>query len=208
MSRLLLSILVVPILWFPDSSIAGTSKNIHIDENDKGITLRVNDMPLGAVLESIESKTGIHFHISPSVLNDRIAVNLNAPDWQAAMKLLLEPYSRAELWNPQLELTEIHVLSRVDTARVRSSRPPTNTEITEADRRSSAELKRKQLLKLARGKLDTPLAEELFEDSAIKEYLKQYDIHSPEDMNDAGKARTIRIKARKLLLELDKAKEN
>jgi hypothetical protein len=208
MTRFLLNILVVLILWFPASSIAGTLNRIHIKENDKGITLRVNDASLGKVLQSIGGKTGIQFHTSPSVLNDRITINLNAPDWQTAMKQLLKPYDRIELWSPNLHLTKIHVLSRVDTARVRSGRPQTNYVITEADRRSSSELKRKQLLKLARGKLDTPLAKKLFEDSAIKEYLKQYDIHSPEDMNDAGKARSIRIKARKLLLELDKAKEN
>jgi hypothetical protein len=206
MTRFLLNILAILILWFPASSIAGTLNSIHIEENDKSITLWVIDASLDKVLQSIGGKTGIQFHISPSVQNDRITVNLNAPDWQSAMKLLLEPYGRMEFWKSRLDLTEIHVLSRADTARVRFGQPQTNYEITEADRRSSAELKRKQLLKLARGKLDTPLAEKLFEDSAIKEYLKQYDIHSPEDMKDAGKARTIRIKARKLLLELDKAK--
>ena len=206
MTRFLLNILVILILWFPASSIAGTLNSIYIEDNDKGVTLRVNDASLGKVLQSIGRETGIQFHTSPSVLNDRITINLNVRDWQAAVKQLLEPYDRMELWNPRLHLTKIHILSRANTARVSSSRPQMNYEITEADRRSSAELKRKQLLKLARGKLDTPLAEKLFEDSAIKEYLKQYDIHSPEDMNDAGKARTIRIKARKLLLELDKAK--
>ena len=208
MTRFLLNILVILILWFPVSSIADTLNRIHIEENYKGITLQVNDASLGEVLKSIEGKTGIHFHTSPSVQNDQITINLNAPDWQTAMKQLLKPYDRMELWSSNLHLTKIHILSRADTARVRSGRPQTNTKITEADRRASVELKQKQLLKLARGKLDTPLAEKLFEDSVIKEYLKQYDIHSPEDMNDAGKARTIRIKARKLLLELDKAKEN
>jgi hypothetical protein len=208
MTRFLFPILVALILWCPIASIADTLSSIHIEENDKGVTIRVDDVPLGEVLKSIEGKTGIQFHVSQSVSSDPITVNLNAPDWQTAVNQLLEPYGRAELWNPRRDLTEIHVLSRADTARVRSGRPQTNYEITEADRRSSAELKRKQLLKLARGKLDTPLAEKLFEDSAIKEYLKQYDIQSPEDMKDTGKARTIRIKARKLLLELDKAKEN
>ena len=142
------------------------------------------------------------------MLNDRITVNLNAPDWQTAMKLLLEPYSRAEVWNPRLDLTKIHILSRGDAATVSSGRPPARIKITEADRLSSSTLNRRQLRKLARGSLNKPLPPGLYDDPKIKEYLKQYGIQSPEDMKDTGKARTIRIKARKILLERDKAKRN
>ncbi len=101
MTRFLIPILFVLILWFPTSPIAGTLNSIHIEENDKGITIQVDDATLGEVLQYIEGETGIHFHISPSVLNDRMTVNLDAPDWQAAMKLLLEPYGRVELWGPR-----------------------------------------------------------------------------------------------------------
>jgi hypothetical protein len=96
------------------TSIVGSLNNIYIEENDKGITIRADDATLNEVLKSIESKTGIQFHISPSILSDLITANLNVPDWQTAIKLLLEPYGRAELWNPQLDLTKIHVLSRAD----------------------------------------------------------------------------------------------
>ncbi len=208
MTRFLLNILVILILWFPASSIAGTLNSIHIEENDKGVTLQVDGASLGEVLQSIESKTGIQFHVSPSVIYDRITVNLNAPDWQTAMRLLLEPYGRAELWNPRLDLTEIHVLSRGDAATVSSGRPPARIKITEADRRSSSTLHRNQLIKLSRGSLNKPLPPGLYNDPKIKEYLKQYGIQSQEDMKDTSKARTIRIKARKILLERDKAKRN
>ena len=96
------------------TSIVGSLKTVYIEENAKGITIRANDAALNEVLKSIESKTGIQFHISPSILSDPITANLNAPDWKTAIKLLLEPYDRAELWNPQLDLTKIHVLSRVN----------------------------------------------------------------------------------------------
>jgi len=126
-------------IWFPTSPIAGTLNSIHIEENDKGITIRVDDAPLDEVLKSIEGKTGIHFHTSPSVLNDRVTVNLDAPDWQAAMKLLLEPYSRVELWSPRLDLTEINNLSRTGAA------------ASETETSSSPMVTQEQFLKLAKG---------------------------------------------------------
>lgn len=191
MTRFLLNILVILILWFPASSIAGTLNSIHIEENDKGITLRVNDASLGKVLQSIEGKTGIQFHVSPSVINDPITVNLNAPDWQTAMSLLLEPYGRAELWNPRLDLTEIHVLSRADD----TAEPP-------------PKLNRKQLRKLAKGKLTKPLPLKLFDDPEIRAFLNYYGIHSREEMKDVKKARSVRIKARRIMLQLSEAKNN
>jgi len=206
MNKKLLPILLI--LWCPASSIADSPNSIYIKDNDKSITLRVDDATLGKVLQSIEGKTGIQFHVSPSVLNDRITTNLNAPDWQTAMRQLLEPYGRAELWNTQLDLTEIYVLSRGDSTTVSFDRPPTRIEVTQADMRSSSTLHRNQLIKLSRGSLNKPLPPGLYNDPKIKEFLKQYGIQSPEGMKDTVKARTIRIKARKILLERDKAKKN
>ena len=201
MTQNLFSILVALMLWLPASSLAGTPNNIHIEENDKGITIQVNGASLDKVLQSIEGKTGIQFHISPSVQNDRVTVNLNAPDWKSAMKKLLQPYGRMELWNPRLDLTRIHITS----ARVVSGRSQTNNEVTEADRLYSSTLNSRQLLKLAKGELNKPLPTGLYEDPEIKAFLKNYGIQSPEDMKDTIKARVIRIKVRKILLERDKA---
>lgn len=206
MTRFLLNILVILMLWVPDSSIARTLNRIHIEENDKGITLQVNDASLGEVLLSIENKTSIHFHISPSVLNDPITTNLTAPDWQTAVNKLLEPYGRAELWNTQLELTEIHILSRTDTTRAYTRRPPTRIELNEEDKRFSSTLHRNKLIKLARGSLNKPIPPGLYDDPEIQAFLNNYGIQSRDDMKDTNKARTIRIKARKILRERDQAK--
>ena len=159
MTRFVFPILVILHLWLPVSSIAGTLDSIHIEDNDKGITIRVDDAHLGEVLKSIEGKTGIHFHISPSVLNDRMTVNLDAPDWQAAMKLLLEPYSRVELWGPRLGLTKINILSRTGAA------------ASETETSSSPMLTREQFLKLAKGPFKAPLSPELFEDTENRAFL-------------------------------------
>ena len=202
-----LTLMIFLLLGFPVLPKAEPLNRIHIEDNDKSITLRVQDAPLRKVLQAIEGKTGIQFYASPSVLSDRITINLNASDWQTAMKKLLEPYGRMELWSSSLYLTEIHILSRAGGA-ADYGKPPTVIELTEADRRSSAMLNRRQLLKLARGTLNTPLTPKLLDDPEIKEYLKQYGMHSPEDLQDTVKARTLRVKARKLLLERDKAKRN
>ena len=97
MTRFLLNILVILILWFPASSIADTPDSIHIEDNDKGITIRADDATLGEVLQSIEGKTGIQFHVSPSVLNDRITTNLHTPDWQTAVKQMNRNYEGASV---------------------------------------------------------------------------------------------------------------
>jgi type II secretory pathway component GspD/PulD (secretin) len=202
MTRFLLNILVILMLWFPASSIADTPYSVYIDENDQGITIRVDDATLGEVLQSIEGKTGIQFHVSPSVLNDRIAINLNAPDWQTVMKKLLEPYGRMELWNPRLELTEIHVLSRADDS---VSPQPQKQRKASA---SSPKLSRRQLLQLARGKSTAPLPPKLFDDPEIRAFLNQNDIHSLEEMKDTQKARSVRIKARRIMSQMSEAKQN
>jgi len=197
MTRFLFSILVVLILWSPTSSIADTLNSIHIEENDKGITIRVDDVPLGEVAKSIEGKTGIRFHVSSSVLNDLITVNLNAPDWQTAMSLLLEPYGRAELWNPRLDLTEIHVLSRAD-----------DTESSLSGAGPPPKLNRRKLLKLASGALTAPLPPKLLNDPEVRAFLNYYGIHSREDMKDIKKARSVRIKARRIMLQMSDAQKN
>ncbi len=206
MTRFLFSILVVLILGFPVLPKADPLNSIHIEESDKGITIQVDDATLGEVLQSIEGKTGIRFHVSPSVINDRITLNLNAPDWQTAMKLLLEPYGRAELWNPRLDLTEIHVLSRAD-----------DSAVPQKQRKASAStsgttpppiLTREQLGKLVKGPLRTPLPLNLFDDPEIRAFLNYYDIHSREDMKDIKKARSVRIKARRIMLQMSEAKQN
>lgn len=202
MNKKLFSILVVLMLWLPASSLAGTSNRIHIEENDMGITIQINGAPLDKVLQAIEGQTGIQFHISPSVQNNRVAVNLNAPDWKTAMKKLLQPYGRMELWNPRLDLTRIHIVSQ----KAVSGRSQTNNEVTEADRRSSSTLNLGQILKLAKGELNKPLPTGLYADPEIKAFLNSNGIQSPEDMKDTIKAQVIRIKARKILLERDKAK--
>jgi hypothetical protein len=96
------------------TSIADNLNKIYIEGNDKGIIIRADGATLKEVLNTIEHKTGIQFHISSSIQNDPVKANLNAPDWETAIKSLLEPYDRVELWNPQLDLTKIHVLSRAD----------------------------------------------------------------------------------------------
>lgn len=191
MTRFLFPILVVLILWLPASAMAGTSNSIHVEEDDKGIIIRVEGESLGEVLQSIENKTGIQFHISPSVLDDRITVNLNAPDWQTAMRLLLETYDRVELWNPRLDLTEVYILPQADD----SAGPP-------------PKLNRKQLRKLAKGTLTAPLPPKLFDDPEIRAFLNYYGIHSREDMKDVKKARSVRIKAREIMLQRSGAKNN
>lgn len=197
MTRFLFSILVVLILWCPTSCIAGALNSIHIEENKESVTIQVDDATLGEVLQSIEDKTGIRFHVSPSVRDDLIKTDLNAPDWQTAMKLLLDAYARAELWGSRLDLTEIHILSRVDGTGVSSQSPGAG---------SPPMLSRKQLLKLVSGSYRGPLSPDLFDDPVIRSFLNQNGIQSLEDMKDSRKAKTVRVKARQQLRLIQKAR--
>jgi len=202
MIRFLFPILVVLILGFPVPPKADPLNSIHIKESDKGIAIRVDDAPLGEVLKSIEGETGIQFHVSPSIINDRMTVNLNAPDWQTAMRLLLEPYGQAELWNPRLDMTEIHILSRADDSAGPPPQKQRKLSASETGTGSPPMLKRKQLLKLVKGSFRAPLSQELFDDPEIRAFLNQNGIHSLEDMKDIKKTRRVRIKVRKMMMQL------
>ena len=184
---------IIPLLFSAPSITAP----VHIEENDKDITIRVNNATLGEVLQSIADKTGIQFHVSQSVSNDRITVNLNTPDWQTAVNLLLDSYSRAELWSPRLDMTEIYILSRVDSA---------GSYLSGAG--STPTLSREQFLKLVSGSYRAPLSPELFDDPEIRSFLIQNGVNSLEDMKDTLKAKNVRIKARRQMRQMLKAKQD
>jgi len=169
MLRSIINLLAILPLLFSAPSVAAP---VHIEENNKNITIRVKNAPLGEVLQSIEDKTGIQFHVSPSVRDDLIEVNLNAPDWQTAVKLLLDSYSRAELWNPRLDMTEIYILSRADGSGSFPSQGQQNPAALESWTGSPPMLSREQFLKLVSGSYRAPLSPELFDDPEIRSFFK------------------------------------
>ncbi len=204
MIRFLLFIVVVLVLGFPTSSIAAAPNSIHIEENEKGITVWVNEASLDDVLESITEKAGIQFRSSPWIMNDPITVNLNAPNWPTAVRQLLESYSRVELLNSQQELTQVHILSKSDdTASLKPENPRTASVSTTA---SSPQLNRRQLRKIGKRPFRAPLPPNLFDDPEIRNFLNQYNIHTLEDMKDVKKTRRVRVRARDLLLKMTRAK--
>ena len=204
MARYFFSILAVLILWVPASSLADTRNGIHIVENDKGITIQVGDAPLGKVLQSIKEKTGIQFHAFPSVLNDRISINLNAPDWPTTLNTLLEPYGRAEMWSSRLDRTEIHVLSRANEMVIPQSQMKRKIPAINSESSSSQMLTQNHLLKLGKRPFNEPLPPNLYDNPEIRTFLHQNGINSLEDMKDARKIVRVRSKALKLMLQMNK----
>ena len=193
------------LLLLPASSI---SAPVYIEENNAGITIRISNTPLGEVLQSIEDQTGIQFHVSPSVLNDQITVDLKAPDWQTAMRLLLEPYGRAEVWSPRLDMTEIYILSRTDGVESFPSQPQQNPAPSESGVESPPMLSMQQFFKITSGSDREPLSPKLFDDPEIRSFLIQNAINSLEDMKDTQKVKNVRIEARIQMRRLLGAKQN
>ena len=205
MLRITIIILAVISFFFPSISIATP---VFIEENNKGITLRVNDVPLSEVLRSIENQTGIHFHASPSVSNDWITIELKAPDWQTAMKFLLEPYGRMEMWGPRLDMTEIYILSRTNEGQSYSSQRQQNLTPSHSGAESPLMLTKEQYLKIVSGSYRAPLSPELLDDPDIRSFLNQNGVNSPEDLKDTQKIKNIRIEARRQMRQLQKTGQN
>ena len=112
MIRLLFFILVTSMLWTPNNSSGEALYSIFIEENARGVAVRVKSARFFEVLQSIQDKTGIRFQVSPSLRIDRVTADFQARDWRAAIRKLLESYRHTETLDPKGGLSEIKVLSR------------------------------------------------------------------------------------------------
>jgi len=75
------------------------------------VTLRYKDSPLINVLKNIQEETGILFSIAPSLEAILITATIQADSWEDAVKQLLKPFSRTEVWTDNLETTRIWILA-------------------------------------------------------------------------------------------------
>jgi len=197
---------IIPVVVFallPTLTFAA-SKKIQIEENKDGVLIRIQRAPLGDVLQAIQDKTGIQFKVADTVLKDRIRVSIIAPDWKTGVKQLLATYDRLELWNEQLELSRIHILSGIEGQNASPPKPkgfkPTNRPKTAGN----LPYTRSQLQTLSRGKLRSPLPLNLWDNPEYQPFLKHFGMRKREDLQDVKKAMNIRIRARRMLRELKK----
>jgi type II secretory pathway component GspD/PulD (secretin) len=98
----LLSFLFVPFAYAQDAGI-------HSGPN--GISIHFAERPLEDVLREVQKKSGIKFSLSDRVKTETISVDIQAPDWTAAVKKLLEGYGTIEMGSERGQPSSIFVLA-------------------------------------------------------------------------------------------------
>ena len=96
-----------------------------------GISLRFENLSLIHVLRNIQEETGILFSVDPSLETVPFSATVQADNWEAAVRELLQGFSRVEVWTENLSASRIWILSgQGDTqepvqpnANIRLSRP-------------------------------------------------------------------------------------
>ncbi|MZH02195.1 MAG: hypothetical protein F3745_01980 [Nitrospinae bacterium] len=77
----------------------------------QGISLQIEDLTLLDVLKNIQEETGILFFIDPSLEKVPFSSNIQAQDWEDAVKQLLKGFSRVEVWTSNMKTSRVWILS-------------------------------------------------------------------------------------------------
>lgn len=178
---------------------------VNIVEGDGEIIIVADDVPIGVLLRTIETKTGIHLIVPHSIWNDNIKINVTVSNWKAGLNKILEAYDRVGIWNLKLELSSVRIISRKTHAEVQEFQQAEEylfeeSEQVEVESDSPLEtLSFDQLTEIANGRLRSPLPPDLFDDPDIIDFLEQFGITSIEEGQDSVKAMKARVEARNRL---------
>ncbi len=205
-------LLALQMAWIP-VVCAHAVVGFSVLEKDGIIRIQAENAPLGEVIQEIEKATGIHFYLTPEATSDPITREIEARDWKTALRKLLDGYNRLELWDKNLDASEIHILSGSGEFSAGSGQddPETDPEYTPhtptvvspkaspVPAQPTADLNRDQLLLLSKGRLRDPLPKTAFNDPKIKSFLDELKVNPKSNAEAFMRAR---IKARRLLRAL------
>lgn len=77
----------------------------------EGVSLNFENLSLLNVLQNIQEETGILFSIDPYLETEPFSAQVQAKNWEDAVKQLLKGFSRVEVWTSNLETSRVWVLA-------------------------------------------------------------------------------------------------
>ena len=173
------------------------------------ISIEIDNVSLAEVLNNIESKSGIGFDVPYAMRNQIIDAHVQAHDWKGALSILLEEFSRIDIWEGD-QLKTVYLLKSNRTADFFPSEapvaPPQRTQGSPQEPVTDEKailLTQDQARKLFAGGFRSPLSNKLLLDPELKEFLAGYGIENEEDLKDVNKAKSVRREARKAVSDPD-----
>jgi len=125
----------------------------------------------------------------------------------------LQEFSRLEVWGDEGKLAGVYLLESVtpevdlpnliDTGKEKTASTVSYMRQTGSN---GIPLSKSQLVQLASGPYNDPMAPQLWDKPQLRKFLEQHGINNPEDLNNPKKARTIRLAAKKKLRHLKKSR--
>jgi len=113
MTRFILRLAVLNLAYFlPYSQLVAAPPLVQdATISSEGIHIQVTERALEGVLLHIQQVSGIRFSFSDILGTIQITATLNAPDWGAASRQLLRPFSTVEVWDKN-QLVHVFILER------------------------------------------------------------------------------------------------
>ena len=184
------------------ASPSGRSYN-HVKVTSDTIVIEIDNVSLGDVLNNIQSKSGIGFDVPNAMRAQIIEAHVQAVDWKGALSLLLEEYSRIDVWEEN-QLKTVYLLKSNRFGDLFPSEIPASQN--ERGRRgfqpsSPVEdqilLTQDQARKVFSGGLRSPLSTDLLLDPELEDFLAEFGVENEEDLKDIKKAKRVRREARR-----------
>ncbi len=163
------------------------------------VTIQAQNEFLASTLERVQAESGIRFKLSPSLAEERITGNIQADDWQNAVRRFLDRYNRLEVIDDSGWLTKVFLLgvkTRVTT--VAAGFNPEKS-MTQPMTRQEIILSQDQLLEIAEGPIRKPIPERFYHQPEYHGLLSGQDITSKDKLTNTSKAMRVRIEARRQL---------
>ncbi len=167
-------------------------------------------VPLEQVLPRATQESGVQFAVPDAMLQEEVPVRESGPEQSLELDLVLDEFSRVELYGDDSELQGVILLDHnrggQSPSPTRSLNPPRPSAIQKPAARPASpslpttQLSKEQLQKLVRGPYRSPLPDELWDDPEYQEFLIGQGITSREEMKDRNKAKNLRKTVRRLLL--------
>ncbi len=181
-------------------------------EGSQTLFVQAQGVSLGEVLREIANKSGIQFKVPARLMDDSVTLKIKERNWASVVHQVLRDYNGIYIWDGPTRLEHVFLLDAL--AETGLSLPPQITKKSYFRPNTSGEQKRNipkgqrmdlsedQLKKVASGAFNSPLSDQLFEDSKIKMFLEQWGIKTIKDRQKLSLARKVRRQARVILKEI------
>ncbi len=204
---------LISIVVFVNVAFAKSTRLTKVSTvKSKPAIIKADNIPLGEVLRSIESQSGIKIKFPNELDEFLVTADIESDNWSKALSELLQDYNKIEIWKSRGSLASVNILGNTENfeipafetqAKLQTPRnAPSNKDPLAID------LSIEDLKELSQGKFRSPLPGDLFNNPKYKNILQKSGIRKAEDLSNVNKAMRVRREARKQLRILNRKRQD